>query len=97
MNWPAEALRPCPRQFGLARLRRVDLEHAGAEDLVHGEEGSGHAATRLHELPAAQAEPLAVVVGKLEDALFDALLRVALRRRQKLAVGNYLGWYRRGR
>ena len=91
---PGEALRARPRQLRLARLGRVDLEHAAAVDLVHGQKSGGHAAARLHELPAAQAEPLAVGVGQLEDAPLDALLRLALRRRKILAIGHDLGRYR---
>src|SRR5262245_19624889 len=92
----AQALRPCPGELGLARLGRVDLEYAGAIDLVHGEKGSGHAAARLHELPAAQSETLAVVVGELKDAPLDALLRLALRRRKIFTIGHNLRWDRRG-
>src|SRR5262245_51671808 len=91
-----EALRPRPCDFGLAGLRRIDLEHVCAVDLVHGEKGSGHAAPRLHKLAPAETQTLAVVVGEFKDALFDALLRLTLRRRQKLAIGDYLRWYRRG-
>ena len=88
---PGQALRARLHQLGLVRLGRRDLEHVGSIDLIHGEESSGHAAARLHELPTAQAEPLAVNVRQLEDAPFDALLRLALPRRKILAVRNDLG------
>ena len=92
----AEALRPGPRELGFASLGGSDLEHARTVDLVHGQKGRRHPTAGLHELPAAQAQTLAVIVGQLEDAPFDAFLRVALRRRQKFTIGNNLSWYRCG-
>src|SRR5258707_2105378 len=77
---PGESLRARQNQLGLARLGRIDLEDIGAIDLFHGEEGGGHAAAGAQELPPAQAQPLAVEVGQLEDPPLDALLCFALRR-----------------
>ena len=91
---PGQALCTRLHQFGLVRLGRRDLEHVGSIDLVHGDEGSGHAAACLHELPTAQAEPLAVDVSQLEDLPLDALLRLALWRWKILAIGHDLGGYR---
>src|SRR5262245_4125835 len=88
---PREALRPRARQLRLARFGGGDLEHVASVDLVHGQEGCGHAAAGLHELPAAEAQPLAVVVWEFEDAPFDALLRLALWRREVFAVRYDLG------
>src|SRR5215207_7130630 len=56
------------RQFGFARLGRCNLEHVRAIDLVHSDERRGHAATRLHELPSAQAKSLAVFLGPRKSA-----------------------------
>ena len=90
-----QALRAGSCQLGLAGFGGVDLEDPATIDLVHGEEGRRHAAARLHELPAAQPEPFAVLVGELEDAPLDTLLRFALRRGKVLAVRYNLGRYRR--
>ena len=92
-----------PRQAlgsGLDQLRRVcfgrvDLKHVGAVDFLHGKEGGGHAAAGRHELPAAQAQLLAVLVGQFENPPLHTLLHLALRGRKILAVGNNLGRYRR--
>src|SRR5262245_31293139 len=89
-----EALGARLHQLGLARLGGRDLEHGRAVDLVHRQERRGHAAARLQELPPAQAETFAVVVGQLEDAALDALLDFALGRREILAVRHDLGGYR---
>jgi hypothetical protein len=91
-----EGLRACQHQLGLAGLCRRDLEDI-AVDVVHGEERSRHAAAGVHELPAAQAQPLAVRVGELVDPRLDLLLDGALRRRKILAVGNNLSGNRRCR
>jgi hypothetical protein len=90
---PGEAL--CSRLHQLRRMRfgRVDLEHVGPIDLLHGEEGGGHAAACRQELAAAEAEFLSVLIGKLENPPFDALLSVALCWRKILAVGDDLRWY----
>src|SRR5215216_5730321 len=61
------------RQFGFARLGRCNLEHVRAIDLVHSDERRGHAATRLHELPSAQAKSFAVFLGQLEDPPLDTI------------------------
>ena len=90
---PGEALGARLHEFGLARLRFVDLKHA-AVDFLHGEEGGRHAAAGLHELAAAQAEAPGVDVGQFQDAPFHPLLQVALRGRQILAVRYDLGRYR---
>src|SRR5262249_52145604 len=66
-----------------------------AVDLVHGKESRRHPAARAHELPAAQAQSLAVEVRQLVYAFLDPLLRRALRGRQILAVRHDLGRYRR--
>jgi hypothetical protein len=79
----------------LARFGLADLEDVGPVDFLHRQKGSGHPAARAQELPAIQAQPLAVGVGQLEDAPLDALLRFALRRRQILAIRDNLGRYRR--
>ena len=84
-----ETLRARQHQFGLAGLGRRDLENITV-DVIHGEECRRHAAARMQELSAAQAEVLAVLVGELVDPCLDLLLRSALRRRQILAVGNNL-------
>ena len=91
---PGEAL--CSRldHFRCMCFGRVDLEHVGPVDLLHGEEGGGHAAAGRHELPAAEAELLGVLIGKLDDPPLDTLLRLALRRRKILTVGNDLCRYR---
>ena len=92
---PGQVLGAGQQQLGLARLGGLDLEHAAAVDLVHGDERGGHAAAGLHELPAAEPEPLAVGVGQFEDSPLDALLRLALRGWKILAVRHDLGGYRR--
>src|SRR5262245_61648403 len=46
-------LRARLHQLGLARLSPRDLEHVVSIDLVHSDEGSGHAAASSHELPTA--------------------------------------------
>ena len=76
----SEALRARLHELGLGGLSRLDAEHV-AVDLVHGEEGGRHAAPRLHELAAAQAQPPGVDVRQFQDASFHALLQVALRGR----------------
>ena len=82
-----QALRARQHQLGLVGRCRRDLENI-AVDVVHGEECRRHAATRVQELPAAQAEVLAVQVGELIDPRLDLLLCSALRGREILAVGN---------
>ena len=92
------ALSPRHDQLGLMSLGSVDLEHIGAVDFFEGQESRGHAAAGRHELPAAEAQLLAVLVGQFEDPPLDAFLRLALSGRQILAVGNNLRRYRgRGR
>ena len=91
-----EALRARPHQLWLAGLCWRDLENI-AVDVVHCEECRRHAATRVQELPAAQAEVLAVQVGELVDPRLDLLLCCALRGREILAVGNNLSGNRRCR
>src|SRR5262245_53964416 len=91
-----EALCARQHQLGLAGLCRRDLENI-AVDIVHCEECRGHAAARVQELPAAQAEVLAVLVGELVDPRLDLLLCSALRGREILAVGNNLSGNRRCR
>ena len=91
-----EALRARQHQLGLAGLCRRDLENI-AVDVVHCEECRRHAATRVQELPAAQAEVLAVQVGEFVDPRLDLLLCCALRGREILAVGNNLSGNRRCR
>src|SRR6266436_242289 len=91
-----EALRPCSHHLRLAGLGGRDLENI-AVDVVHAEECRRHATARVQELPAAQAEVLAVHVGELVDPCFDLLLRSALRGREILAVGNNLSRNRRCR
>ena len=91
-----EALRARQHQLGLAGLCRGDLENI-AVDVVHGEECRRHAAARVQELPAAQAEVLAVQVSELVDPRLDLLLCSALRGREILAVGNNLSGDRRCR
>ena len=83
---------------GLDQLRRVcfgrvDLKHVGAVDFLHGKEGGGHAAAGRHELPAAQAQLLAVLVGQFENPPLHTLLRLALLGRKILTVGNDLSRY----
>src|SRR6185436_17156032 len=85
-----QALRARQHQFGLAGLCRRDLENI-AVDVVHGEECRRHATARVQELPTAQAEVLAVQVGKLVDSRLYLLLRSALGSREILPVGNTLG------
>ena len=92
----SEALGARQHQFGLAGLGGRDLEDI-AVDVVHGEKRRRHAAACVQELPAAQAEVLAVHVRELVDPCLDLLLRRALRGRKILAVGNNLGRYRRCR
>ena len=89
-------MRARQHQLGLAGLGRRDLEDI-AVDVVHGEECCRHATARVQELPAAQAEVLAIDVGELVDPRLDLLLRGALRGRQILAVGDNLGGNRRCR
>src|SRR5262245_20873401 len=91
-----EALCARQHQLGLAGLCRRDLENI-AVDVVHGEECRRHAAARVQELPAAQAEVLAVLVGELVDPRLDLLLCGALRGWKILAVGNNLSGDRRCR
>src|SRR5262245_65074368 len=86
-----EALRADQHQLRLAGLGGRDLENI-AVDVVHAEECRRHAAARVQELPAAQAEVLAVDVGELVDPRLDLLLRVALRGRKILAVGKRFEW-----
>src|SRR5205085_11350778 len=64
---------------------------------VHCEECRRHAAARVQELPAAQAEMLAVQVGEIVDPRLDLLLCSALRGREILTVGNNLSGNRRCR
>ena len=92
-----QALRARLRQLGLARLGRRHLEDVAAVDLVHGNEGRRHAATRAQELPAIEAEPLGIRIGELDDPPLDFLLGGALPWRQILAVGDDLGRDRRCR
>ena len=84
-------------QLRLVGFGRVDLEHIGPVDLLHGKEGGGHATAGRHELPPAQAELLAVLVGQFENPPLDAFLRLALLGRKILTVGNNLGRYWRCR
>ena len=74
-------------------LSRVDLKHIGAVDLLHRKEGGGHATPGGHELPAAQAKLLGVLIGELENPPLYTFLRLALLGRKILAVGNDLSWY----
>src|SRR5215471_3842501 len=92
---PGQALGSRLDQLRRVRFGGVDLEHVGPINLFHREEGCGHTATRRHELPAAQTQLLAVLVGKLKNPPLNALLRFALSRRKKLSVGDNLGRYRR--
>jgi hypothetical protein len=85
-----EALRARQHQLGLAGLGGRDLEDITV-DVVHCEERRRHAAARVQELPAAQAEAIAVHVGELVDPRLDPLLRGALRGREILSVGDDLG------
>ena len=91
-----EALRARQYQLGLAGLCRRDLENI-AVDVVHCEECRRHAAARVQELPAAQAELLAVQVGEFVDPRLDLLLCSALRGREIFAIGNDLSRNRRCR
>ena len=91
-----EALGARQHQFGLAGLGGRDLENI-AVDVIHGEERRRHAAACVQELPAAQAEVLAVHVRELVDPCLDLPLRRALRGREIFAVGNNLSRYRRCR
>jgi len=90
---PRHALSPRQSQLGLVGLGGVDLEYVGAVDLFESKEGGGHAAAGRHELPTAQAELLAILVGQFEHPALDVLLRLTLPRRQVLTVGNNLGRY----
>src|SRR6516164_10629125 len=89
-----QALLARPHQLGLVRLGRRDLEYVGTIDLVHSYKGGGHATACLHELPTAQAEPIAIDVGQLQNSPLDALLRLALWRWKIFAVRYDLGGYR---
>ena len=75
-----EGLRPCKHQLGFAGLGGRDLEDTTV-DIVHCEKGRGHAAARVQELPAAQAQPFAVSVSKFVNSSFNLLLNGALRGR----------------
>ena len=55
-------------------LSRVDLKHIGTVDLLHRKEGGGHATPGGHELPAAQAKLLGVLIGELENPPLRILL-----------------------
>ena len=92
---PGQALCSRHHQLRLARLGLLHLEHVAAVDLLHGQKCGGHAAARVHELPAAQAEPLGVGIRQLQDPPLEALLRLALRRRKIFAVRYDLGRDRR--
>ena len=74
---------------------RVYLEHISPVNLLHGEEGRGHAAAGRHELPAAEAQLLAVLVSQFENPPLDTLLHLALRGRKILTIRNDLSRYRR--
>src|SRR5262249_2215855 len=90
-----QALGARQHQLRLACLGLIDLEHVAAVDFPHGEKRGGHAATRAHELAAAQPEPLTVYFSQFEDPPLEALLRLALRGRKILTVRYDLGRYRR--
>jgi hypothetical protein len=92
-----QSLRARLRQLGLVRLGRRHLEDVAAVDLVHGDEGRGHATARAQELAAVEAEPGRIGIGKLDDAALDPLLGRTLPGRQILAVGDDLGRDRRCR
>src|ERR1700757_4291665 len=69
---------------------RVDLEHIGAVDLLHRKKSGGHAATGRHELPAAQAKLLAVLISEFKNPPLYTFLYLALLGRQILTVRNDL-------
>ena len=97
MNCPARLCARACVSSGVVRLGRVDLEHAAPKTSFMARKAAAMPQPVCQELPAAQAELLAVLVGQLDDPPLDALLRVALRRRKILAVGHDLGRYRRCR
>src|SRR5204863_3819744 len=82
------------RHTGLLGLGAGDLED-GAEDVVHGEEGRGHAGAAGQERPAAQAVARTEVVRQLRDARLDALLLARLRQGVVLTVRDDLGGNRK--
>ena len=76
------------------RLGRGHLEE-GPEDLVHGQEGRGHARAAGQEAPAAQAVAPAEVVGKHLEPRLHLPLLARLGQRVELSVGHDLGRDRR--
>ena len=75
------------------RRRFVQLVRADVEEppvhVVHGEQRGRHAARAAQELPPADAEPVARLVGEFFDPRLDPLLLVGLRHRHVLAVGDH--------
>ena len=80
-----EVLRSGKHQLGFAGLGGRDLEDVTI-DIVHCEKGRGHAAARVQELSAAEAQPFAVSISELVNSSFNFLLNGTLRGREILAV-----------